>query len=264
MSASPAEELERDGYVLLPELLDAATVAALRAELPPSIECLQFPHLASEAFQRALLRPAALALLRRAIGSELKLAQSIVLTRPGGSPGMAWHQDRHYLEVEGPLCGLWIALDDASVENGCLEVVPGSHRPPRVWPHRDGALPRAGSGPRAEAHPHREDTALALSVPAGAGILYDGYLLHRSLENRRRNGLRRALIGHFTGSAAASRWDGANRRIPAAGGPPVEVVAGATAFAYPETTPRLRLGAWRGDAHAVRPSSRRPCRDSGR
>lgn len=236
MSTSPAEALDRDGYVVLPELLDTATVAALRAELPPSIECLQFPHLASEAFQRALVRPAAVSLLRRTIGSELKLAQSIVLTRPAGSPGMAWHQDRHYLEVEGPLCGLWIALDDASAENGCLEVVPGSHRPARLWPHREGA-PEAGSGLRVEGHPHREETALALTVPAGAGILYDGYLLHRSFENRRRDGLRRALIGHFTGAAAASRWDGANRRIPVAGGPPVEVVAGATAFAYSGTTP---------------------------
>ncbi len=48
------------------------------------------------------------------------------------STGLAWHQDYVYNDQIGPpeWCTCWIALDDATVENGCMYLIPGSHR----WP----------------------------------------------------------------------------------------------------------------------------------
>jgi hypothetical protein len=46
-----------------------------------------------------------------------------------GKPGQAWHQDETFIPTpDASLCGVWIALDDATVDNGCLWVQPGSHR----------------------------------------------------------------------------------------------------------------------------------------
>ena len=249
---SRAAALDRDGYAIVPRLLEPAPLAALRAELvdlcrtahrrgcaSPGADvalahfsCLQFPHLASKRFLAALLRTEILAVLREPIGAALKLAQSIVLTKPAGARGLAWHQDRHYLtKADGPLFGVWIALDDARVENGCLWVLPGSHRPAVVWPHREQPGEQTEPGPRVFDHPFVESAALPLAVGAGDCVLLDGYLLHRSLPNRCTSGFRRALIGHFTAADASSPWDGANRRVAAADGSVVEFATGAAALA---------------------------------
>jgi ectoine hydroxylase-related dioxygenase (phytanoyl-CoA dioxygenase family) len=45
-----------------------------------------------------------------------------------GKPGQAWHQDELFIPTrDRSLAAAWIALDDATVENGCLWVLPGSH-----------------------------------------------------------------------------------------------------------------------------------------
>ena len=57
-----------------------------------------------------------------------------------GKPGQAWHQDEFFIPTrDRSLTAVWIALDDATVENGCLWVLPGSHRPRHYLPD-----PRAG------------------------------------------------------------------------------------------------------------------------
>ena len=240
---------DRDGFVVLPELLDRRILHAVCQDLTDAclnrtgettetatptageaaiaeFSCLQFPHLVSRRFLDALLAPNLVALLRHALGPVPKLMQSIVLFR---TAGLDWHQDRHYLDTGAShLIGAWIALDDTQINNGCLWALPASHSAGTLWPHAtdgDGGLSATG-------YPFREELAVPLEVDAGTGIMFDGHLLHRSATNRRTTGLRRALIGHFAASGTPSPWDGDNRFMPLHDGGSIEIVTGGTPYAH--------------------------------
>ena len=74
--------------------------------------------------------PQLLALVQRLIGDTPVLFQDMALLKP---PRMGrekpWHQDHAYfrIELEAKVVGCWIALDEATVENGCMVIAPGSH-----------------------------------------------------------------------------------------------------------------------------------------
>jgi phytanoyl-CoA hydroxylase len=62
---------------------------------------------------------------------DLTMFQDMALLKPpGGGREKPWHQDNAYFNYEPgtPIVGVWIALDDATAENGCMHVLPGSHR----------------------------------------------------------------------------------------------------------------------------------------
>src|SRR3546814_15706462 len=63
----------------------------------------------------------------------------------GGEVG--WHQDSTFLYTDSlSVVGLWFALEDATLENGCLWALPGAHKGPlrERWRRTDGALAIAG------------------------------------------------------------------------------------------------------------------------
>src|SRR5690606_26537469 len=68
--------------------------------------------------------------------------QLMFFVKPPGFPGQAWHQDELYIPTrDRSLIGAWIALDDATLENGCLWVIPGSHRTGYLYPQHDHGQP---------------------------------------------------------------------------------------------------------------------------
>jgi phytanoyl-CoA hydroxylase len=100
-------------------------------------------------FARALTAPKLGAVLRQILGEEVELLSTKPVLKTGkirhASP---WHQDFPYWQGTNKV-SLWIAIDDASVGNGCLKIVPCSHR--AVLPHEEhceaiGAL-SAGAPP---------------------------------------------------------------------------------------------------------------------
>jgi hypothetical protein len=61
-------------------------------------------------------------------GLEPFAVQTMLYFKPPGARGQAVHQDQYYLRVEPGTCiAAWMALDSCDEENGCLQVVPGSH-----------------------------------------------------------------------------------------------------------------------------------------
>jgi len=77
------------------------------------------------------LHPQLIALLARLIGGAPELFQDQALLKPPLiGREKPWHQDNAYFNVppETPVVGVWIALDEATPENGCMYVIPGSHR----------------------------------------------------------------------------------------------------------------------------------------
>lgn len=114
--------------------------------------------------------------------------------RPGGAP-FPWHQDSPYFVFECPhverLASLQVYLDDATVENGCLWMIPGSHRQGRLACFEDrGTLGRLYTDvdralPGAELVP--------LEAPAGSVIWFHGDVVHGSRRNRS-DASRRAFV----------------------------------------------------------------------
>ena len=64
------------------------------------------------------------------LGAKAELYQSMALIKPPHGREKPWHQDHAYfdLTLETRVVGVWIALDEATPENGCMRVLPGWHR----------------------------------------------------------------------------------------------------------------------------------------
>jgi hypothetical protein len=97
---------------------------------------------------------------------------------------LPWHQDEAYWEpsMVYRALGCWMPLDTATVENGCMTFIPGSHRG-EVLPHR-----HVGDDPRVHAlatTPDAADAARAVSVPvpAGGAVFHNSRTLHASGPN---------------------------------------------------------------------------------
>jgi ectoine hydroxylase-related dioxygenase (phytanoyl-CoA dioxygenase family) len=241
---SLATDYQRDGYVTCHGLVDAATVAALRDETV-AIACgrrgaiagmaprdrddetalkdvlaIHFPHKVSP-LMHAMLRHAPIVdVLRRIIGPDVKCMQSMLFVKNAGKPGQAWHQDETFIPTpDASLTGVWIALDDASVDNGCLWVQPCSQRDRKLWPGRPCSDPRFDGAPESfgwDSPQWPADGGVAAEVSAGSVVFFNGYTLHRSLDNRRTQGFRRALVNHVMSAQSELPWSfGASAHAPA-------------------------------------------------
>jgi ectoine hydroxylase-related dioxygenase (phytanoyl-CoA dioxygenase family) len=132
--------------------------------------------------------------------------QSMLFAKPPGLPGQAWHQDERYIPTrDRSLVGAWVALDDADEENGCLRVLPRSHRPGRLYPFADHGQPDEFD-PTAESYGFDPTGEIAVPVRAGDVIFFNGYLLHRSLRNRSADRSRRALVNHYCSAWSPLPW----------------------------------------------------------
>jgi len=131
----------------------------------------------------------------------------MLFTKSEGKPGQAWHQDETHIPTrDRSLTAVWIALDDATTENGCLWVIPGSHRAGVLYPDREQDDPRFDCTREAYGFRYREQDAVPVEVPAGTALVFDGYLLHRSLPNTGRHGMRRALVNHYMSAESLLPW----------------------------------------------------------
>jgi phytanoyl-CoA hydroxylase len=140
----------------------------------------------------AVAAPRMVAILDQLLEPGARLIQDMALMKPPTRGAeKPWHQDNAYFDwtpLDGVL-GVWIALDPATVENGCMQIVPGSHR----------------AGPAA--HYHVRDcqlvdqearAAAAAVVPlAPGGALFFSALLHHGTPPNRSPDRRRALQFHF-------------------------------------------------------------------
>jgi phytanoyl-CoA hydroxylase len=120
-----------------------------------------------------------------------------------------WHQDGSYLISEpSTVTGIWVAIEDANRDNGCLWVQPGGHRSPlreiyKVdWTKREGALTDLDSTPWPAT-----GEAVAVEVPAGSVVIFHDHMPHYSSRNRS-DFSRHAFTLHVAEKTA--RWSGSN------------------------------------------------------
>jgi phytanoyl-CoA hydroxylase len=133
--------------------------------------------------------------LTRLLGAEPYAVQSMLYFKPGGSRGQALHQDNFYLRVEPGTCvAAWMALDDTDEENGCMLVVPGSHRWPILCTAK--ADTRTSFTDVTVPMPPTEQ-AVPVRMAPGDVLFFNGSLVHGSHPNTSAHRFRRALIGHY-------------------------------------------------------------------
>ncbi|QYM79069.1 phytanoyl-CoA dioxygenase family protein [Horticoccus luteus] len=137
------------------------------------------------------------ALLGAVLGEDYAAYSSMALCKPaGGGAEKPWHQDLAYFAVNrfDGVAGVWIALDRAIVANGCMHVIPGGHRRgPRKheWSRVDCEITTAEIDPA---------EAVAIELPPGGVLLFDGLLPHETPANQSPL-RRRALQFHYRSAA---------------------------------------------------------------
>jgi ectoine hydroxylase-related dioxygenase (phytanoyl-CoA dioxygenase family) len=171
--------------------------------------CIHFPHKCSPLMRDYLAHPAIVETLTHVIGPGVKCMQSMLFIKAAGKPGQAWHQDEDYIPTrDRSLCGAWIALDDATIENGCLWVLPGSQRHGVLWPQRIQEDRQFDCAQESYGFPYRDEDAVPVEVKAGSIVFFNGYLLHCSLPNRAKSGYRRVLVNHYMSASSLLPWTG--------------------------------------------------------
>jgi hypothetical protein len=244
LSAGEVKAYRESGIVVPRYRLPAAQLAGLRAALEqllvdnPGVrpEKLVCPHLeqggegvrGNPKFLEIARDPAIVELVAEVIGDDVILWGCQVFCKPGGD-GMAvpWHQDGQYWPIR-PLatCTVWIAIDDSLVENGCLRVVPRSHRRAELLDHARSDRSDIVLDQELDASTFDEASAFDVELEAGQMSLHDVYLIHGSNANRstrRRAGLALRYMpasSHFDrqmfgadGSTKSYKIDFANRPI---------------------------------------------------
>ena len=232
-NGSLADFYNEYGYLVVPDALSPEELDELRAEalsickgergevkgFEPGVPsesdeavqrrylCIHFPHKISAVMTKYLATPKMVEVLTQVVGPDVKCMQSMLFIKATGKPGQAWHQDEDFIPTrDRSLVGGWIAMDDATVENGCLWLIPGSHKPGVLWPMEQQNDNRFDCTDEATGFPYSDADAVPVEVKAGTIVFFNGYLLHRSFPNRAQAGFRRVLVNHYMSAASLLPW----------------------------------------------------------
>jgi phytanoyl-CoA hydroxylase len=113
------------------------------------------------------------------------ILQSMYIFKPPNIGGeVVCHQDSTYIYTEPESCvGFWFALEDATVENGCMQFIPGAHKSPLKQRNYRGADGRLVTETLDDA-PWPEEKRVLAEAPAGTLVIFDGRTPHLSAANR--------------------------------------------------------------------------------
>jgi ectoine hydroxylase-related dioxygenase (phytanoyl-CoA dioxygenase family) len=230
LTVEQLDNYERDGYVVVEDLLSTAEVEGLKKRLreythggraPGSIRMQIEPRVergelhvdhpgdgirkieglveGDDLFQKLGLHENIVGIIEQILGPDLKMFRNALLLKPpsvGSAKGM--HQDSPYWSIEPMnLCSCWFALDDATPENGCMAVLPG-------W-HKKGPLPHVSVTDDFVVDEQYYDPAAMVLAPvrAGGGLFFHSLIPHYTAPNRS-DKWRRAIALSYMSSQ--SRW----------------------------------------------------------
>jgi len=118
--------------------------------------------------------------------TDLYWNQSVYKSGHGTKP-FPWHQDDGYMNVDpSPYLTIWIALNDVTIENGCVWFLPGSHKQ-GVVPHEDTSIGKSCYSLDAE------NQGVPAPLPAGSAAVFWSTTMHKSGINVS-NGERKGLV----------------------------------------------------------------------
>ena len=145
----------------------------------PRLRRLKAPHRQHPLYDRLLRDARILDLVEQLIGPGIRFQNTkLNMKSPEFGSPVAWHQDwAFYPHTNDDLLAVGIAIDDMMAENGCLMVVPGSHRGPMLNHHQNGVFVGAvGDGGAAAG-------AVPMELHAGGISIHHARLMHGSAPN---------------------------------------------------------------------------------
>ena len=153
------------------------------------------------------MHPGIVDLVEQLIGPDIILWGCHVFCKPA-SEGYEtpWHQDGHYWPIR-PLanCTVWVALEPSTRANGCLRVIPGSHRDHVLHPHLHEDRSDLTLNQRMAEGCFDETDAVDLELQPGQMSLHDVYMIHGAKANtsgQRRTGV---ALRYMPGSSLFDR-----------------------------------------------------------
>jgi phytanoyl-CoA hydroxylase len=221
ISAEQARAFDELGYFVFEDAFDASTLARLDRELAPGDEqAKEFlaalpggrlgvtgldsqtvaPHAVarSEYARRFVADEVFAGITRDLVGPDVRLYwDQSVFKQPDGAEPVLWHQDNGYTYTE-PQAYLtcWLAITDATPENGCVAVMPGVHRA--------GTLAHK-STPVGEECWGDWSTAVEVPVRAGSIVVFSSLTPHATKRNTTRE-VRKAYIVQYAPDGAVAHY----------------------------------------------------------
>ena len=169
------------------------------------------PHVSSPAISSYIRHPGMTAVLGTIVGAHIpywdgayKCVQTMAVSKKPGGNGSPWHQDEHPIPTrDRSLTGIWIPLEDTTVENGCLWIIPNSHRSGVIYDRFAHDLPDVDS--MSVARGFDDATQIPIEMKAGSVLFFNGYLLHSSKKNVSTSH-RPALTMHYCTASSLFAW----------------------------------------------------------
>ena len=227
----PAFVVPEMGNLMLDDVIDIARSAAAGEDVAPSVvqpekqglKGMNPEDVVSKIF-KLHRRPVFMEFLKlteirdiviAAIGENVDCFLSQFIFKNPGAWGQPWHQDSYYFPFEParPIIGLWLAITEATLENGCLHILRGSQSEP-VHHHIKDRRENANFG-YVEIVDHDMSQSEPCLLQAGDLMVFDSHLMHRSTDNVS-DGIRAAMVWHFAeaGSIDPGTTDRDGNKIP--------------------------------------------------
>ena len=219
LSAKEVAQYQRDGYVCPVPVMPAEKALALRKQLE-AYEATQGGKLQAAQRSRAFLLfkwlddlirdPRVLEPIGQLIGPDILCWSTIFWIKDAGSKSfVSWHQDNTYWGLSSrSVVTAWFAISDASVEAGCMSVLPGSHQGLPLEHedtyHEDNMLTRGQAIKEID-----ESRAVSVPLKAGEMSIHNYCLAHGSgpnLSDDRRIGVSMHFMPPQTKQVVAN-WD---------------------------------------------------------
>jgi len=186
------------GYLKFGRIFMAAEMDALRGHVDQMTlalpegkrpEEMDVPHFQDAWLFRYLADERVLDVIEEFIGPDIVLWSSHFIAKPrGNGRAVPWHTDGAYWNKRlDPMdvITLWLAVDESTVENGCMRVIPGSHRAFRA--HLDAYQPvdRSQNVFNARIPPEMidEEKSVNLELAVGECSFHDAWTIHGSNPN---------------------------------------------------------------------------------
>ena len=204
-SEAARARLAADGFCHVPGVLDPASLGTTRETAEAALSAVGADHRAQWKSQGSLIaladhpsfaplvtHPGFQEMFRRLGFRGTLFSSGYVISKPPGGPALFWHQDwwgwRHPISRQDRIAqvALFLYMTDTTRENGCLRLIPGSHRRPHplhdLVDAHDPTLAEVKNpdDPAFASHPDAVD----VPVTAGDVVVVDARLIHGAHPNR--------------------------------------------------------------------------------
>ena len=186
---SLAADYERDGYVIVPDVLTPEDCDRLKAESrdvlqkhgKPGATVHLYVALVSPLFKALSEDPRVIELLQPIMPTGVMfLNDKIVFKAADKTFATPWHIDYFYWREARPKISVWIPLDDASAENGTLTVIPGSHK--KEWKPKKGGVDGEFFN-ELDGSDWRPADVVVCNIRRGSAVIFSDRLVHGSTAN---------------------------------------------------------------------------------